>query len=47
MANEYAANFIIKPLLLFVPALTFRLIQFSHNSETLFVSIMPKPSFEK
>lgn len=47
MANEYAANFIIKPLLLFIPALTFWLIKFSHHSETLFVSVMSKSSLEK
>jgi hypothetical protein len=47
MANEYAANFIIKPLLLFVPALAFGLIEFSHYSETLLISVMPKPPLKK
>lgn len=42
MSDENAANFIVEPLLMLGPILTFGLIEFSDQSQTFLISVMSK-----
>lgn len=47
MVDQNSANFIVVPLFLFTPVLTFRLVELSHYLQTLLVGVVTQSVLEK